>query len=304
MPYFLLIVLGLILRKSGLVSRDFFNGANRFTFRVALPFLLFCNIVMIEKNAGSAGGFMLYVLVVTLASFAAVWVLTEILYRGDKAVIGTLVQGAFRGNFVLLGIPLAGSVLGASAAQIAALASIIIIPAYNALSVVVLSARGIDPEKQSPAGILHNIASNPLVIAMLCAIPIWLLDIRLPLMMQTAVGYVSATAAPLGLLSIGGLLNLPDVTARIRPALYSILLKNFVLPAVVVFVSYRLGFRNEELLVLFVLSAAPVAVSSYAMASEMGGDAPLASNILILSTFVSAFVLAFGIYLLKSLALI
>lgn len=303
-PYFLLIVLGVILRISGLVSRDFFSGANRFAFRVALPCQLFFNIVTIEKGLGTAGPFMFYTLVLTLASFAVIWAMTEFFYRNDKALIGTLVQGAFRGNFVLLGIPLASAVLGPEAAQTAALASIVLIPAYNALSIIVLSVRGRNTEKLSAGSVLRAIMTNPLIISIICAIPAWLLGVKPPQMIQTTFGYISITATPLGLLSIGGMLNFSDTTARLRPALYATAIKNFILPIVVMLASCSLGFRDKELLVLFVFSATPVAIGSYAMASEMGGDVPLASNIVILSTFISAFVLAFGIYLLRTLALI
>lgn len=247
---------------------------------------------------------MFYVLALTVASFAVIWAVTEVVYRNDKAIIGTLVQGAFRGNFVLLGLPLAGAVLGPEAAQTAALASIVVIPAYNALSIIVLSVRGKNAEKQSAGSVLRDITKNPLIIAILCAIPTWLLGIGPPHMVQTTFGYISVTATPLGLLSIGGLLNFSDTTARLRPALYATLIKNLILPLAVMLISYCLGFRNKELLVLLVFSATPVAVGSYAMAVETGGDAPLASNIVILTTFISGFVLAFGIYLLRTLALI
>jgi predicted permease len=46
---------------------------------------------------------------------------------------------------------------------------------------------------------------------------------------------------------------------------------------------------------------APVAVSSYAMASEMGGDGALASNIMIITTFFSAITLSLGIYVMRVL---
>lgn len=304
MPYFLLIVLGLVLRKSGLVSRGFFAGANSFTFRVALPFQLFFNIINIEKGAGEVGLFLGYVLLVTLLSFGIIWAVTEVVYRDNKALIGTLVQGAFRGNFVLLGVPLAGAVLGAPASQLAALASVVTIPAYNILAVIVLSARGKGSEQPTVSGVLHGIVTNPLIIGILSAIPFLLFGLRLPQMVQSTVNYVGMAATPLGLLSIGGLLHFADATARLRPALYAVFIKNLILPLAIMLASYHLGFRGAELLILLVLSATPVAVGSYAMASEMGGDAALASNILILSTFVSGFILAFGIYLLKAFALI
>lgn len=303
-PYFLLIIFGVVLRALGVVPRSFFQGANRFTFRVALPFQVFCSIADIDRPGGRIGSFMLFALLATVTSFAVIWAATEIIYRNRKDLIGTLVQGAFRGNFLLLGIPLAVSVMGESAVPAAAMALVIAIPAYNGLSVVVLAARGTAGKKPTVSGVLRNIATNPLIIGIVLAVPFMLTGLRLPSMLDTAVRYVGQAAVPLGLLSIGGLLNLADATARLRPAIYSSFIKNILLPACVMPAGILAGFRGEELMVLLVLTAAPVSISSYPMAAEMGGDGPLASNILILTTFVSGFVLAAGIYLLRTFALI
>jgi predicted permease len=105
-------------------------------------------------------------------------------------------------------------------------------------------------------------------------------------------------------MSVGGSLDLSSAAARLKPALYASVIKVVILPLFISALSVALGYRGRELLILLVLTAAPVAVSSYAMASEMGGDAPTASNILILTTFASAFSLAFGIYLYRTLGYI
>lgn len=303
MPFFFLIVLGAVFRGRNLLPRKFFELANKFTFKIALPFQLFYNIAQIERGIDGMGFFMLYILVVTLISFAVIWIVTELLYK-DKNIIGTLVQGAFRGNFVLLGIPLAVSVMGDSAVKTAAIASLVVIPLYNVLSVIILSVRGSDDSARSPLGILLAIAANPLIIGICCAVPFFIFKIRIPEMIDNTMLYVGQTATSLGLLSIGGLLSVSDATARLKPSMYAVVIKNLLLPAVIMPVSYLAGFRRDELLVLLVLTAAPVAISSYIMASEMGGDAPLASNILILSTFLSGFVLAAGIYILKTFSFI
>lgn len=303
MPFFLLIVLGAVLRKTGAVPKAFFETANRFTYRIALPVNLFCNIINIDKTAMTSWSYLLYSLFLITVTFALIWLVTELVYK-DKAIVGTLVQGAFRGNFVLLGVPLAAAVLGPAARQTAAMTSMIVIPLYNALSVVVLLARGQKSEKQTLRSVLKEVFTNPLIIAIFLALPFTLFGAWLPQMLGDTLNYVSLTATPLGLLSIGGMLDISGATARLRPSLYASAVKNLILPLGATALSYYIGFRGEELLVLFILFAAPVAVSSYAMASEMGGDAALASNILIITTFFSAFVLAAGIYLLKISALI
>lgn len=303
MPYFFLILMGIFFRQSKMVPERFFEDANRFTFRVALPVQLFMNVLEIDRSQKGNSVFLFFVFLVTMISFLLIWLVTELLYK-DKSLVGTLVQGGFRGNFVLLGLPLAGSVLGQHAAQTAALTSAVVIPTYNILAVFILMVRGTNGRRYTPAEILKGAITNPLLIGICCAIPLTLLGVKLPFMVSQTLSYVGQTATPLGLLSIGGMLKLSDVTARLRPSLYASAIKNLLLPAAAMTASYLLGFRGEELLILLVLTASPVAVSSYVMATEMGGDGPIASNILILTTFVSAFVLAAGIYLLRSMRLI
>lgn len=299
MPFFLLIVLGYFLVTRGGVKRGFFAGANSFVYDVALPVSLFCSV------AGSGGeGVDLrlagYCALVTIISFAAIWLVTELVFK-DKAVVGTLVQGAFRGNFALLGMPVVEAVGGPEAGRKAAVCILGVVPLYNILSVVALKARGREVGRPDIRGIVKGVVTNRLILGILLGLPFAVLSIKLPFMVQQTLNYIGSTATPLGLLSIGGLFNLADATARLRPALYSTAIKNLLLPLVMLPLSYALGFRGDELLILLILFAAPAAVSSFPMASALGGDAPLASNILIVTTALSAFGYAGGIYLLRSL---
>jgi predicted permease len=302
LPFFLLILTGGLLAGFKMVPRGFFKVGNTFVFRIALPVQLFLTVAETSSSDG-ATGFLLYAILVTAASFALIWFATELFWK-EKPLVGTLVQGAFRGNFVLLGLPLARAVMGEQAERVAAFTSIGMVIAYNALSVFVLLARGSSGKRQGALYILANAAKNPLIIGALLGLPLMLLKIAIPYVFSETLHYVAQIATPLGLLSIGGSLNLADATARLKPALYSAVIKVVLLPVVIVSLSIFLGYRGPELLVLLVLGASPTAVSSYAMAVEMGGDGPTASNILIFTTFSSAFVLALGVYLLKTFALI
>jgi predicted permease len=170
--------------------------------------------------------------------------------------------------------------------------------------VCVLLARGSSGKRQGPWRIISNAAKNPLIVGAVLGLPLMLMDIRLPYILSETLHYVANIATPLGLLSIGGSLNLADATARLKPALYASVIKVVLLPLAAVSLSVILGYKGPELLVLLVMTASPAAISSYAMAIEMGGDGPTASNILIITTFSSAFMLALGIYLLKTFALI
>ncbi|MDL2232890.1 AEC family transporter [Ruminococcaceae bacterium OttesenSCG-928-L11] len=300
MPFFLLILLGYGLKRLKILPEAFLGGVNKYVYRVALPANLFYNTCRVDVDIGANLRFLGVTALLILLSFSLIWVTTELCFR-DKTVVGTLVQGSFRGNFSLLGVPLATAVVGANAAAPAAMAIAVVIPCYAILSVIVLTVRGKQTGSLNLKKILLGVLTTPLFIGTIAGILVSALRIPVPGMLYQTAGYVSGTATPLGLMAIGGLFTWKDATARLKPALYAAFIKLLLLPLVMVSICYILGFRGETLFLYFVIFGAPVAVSSYSVAGEMGGDAPLAGNILILTTLVSSLTLASGIYLMRTL---
>ncbi len=49
LPIVLLIVLGYVLKRIGMLSREFLDVGNKLTFRVLLPAMLFYNVYQIES---------------------------------------------------------------------------------------------------------------------------------------------------------------------------------------------------------------------------------------------------------------
>ena len=64
-----------------------------------------------------------------------------------------------------------------------------------------------------------------------------------------------------------------------------------------------LGFRGEALACLLVTFGSPVAVSSFAMAQQMDGDATLAGHAVIISSVFCLVTLFIQIFILSSLCL-
>jgi len=68
----------------------------------------------------------------------------------------------------------------------------------------------------------------------------------------------------------------------------AVLSKLIVLPSVMMITGLFLGLEKQVLLVLVVLATAPTAASSYTLAQQLGGDAPLMAEIITAQTLVSA----------------
>ena len=59
-----------------------------------------------------------------------------------------------------------------------------------------------------------------------------------------------------------------------------------IFPAIALTLAYRLGFRGVDFVALLALFASPTAVSSFTMAQQMGGDAELAGNIVVVTSLL------------------
>ena len=104
-PVFLLIAIGAGLQASKFWSAGFLKEANRVTYWLGLPALLFTQLAgSIHGVTGAKamlGGMMAATLAVLALGYVVAW-----LMRVPGAVVGTFVQGAFRGNLAFVGLPI------------------------------------------------------------------------------------------------------------------------------------------------------------------------------------------------------
>ena len=143
-----MVAAGYFLKKSKIIGKDFSSAGNRLVFRLLLPVMLFGNVYKIE-NIGNFGFFhVAYSVVMTVLIFAAA-VFSSGFVTKDGPTRGSLVQGIFRSNYALIGIPLAGSLFGSEGTSSAAVLSAFVIPLFNVLAVAELlyfSGNGKSPE--------------------------------------------------------------------------------------------------------------------------------------------------------------
>jgi predicted permease len=305
-PVFLIIAVGFLLKRLGVINHSLVDAFNTIAFNVALPLLLFRDIARADIRELFAPAFILYAVIATIAGFALTWLFAERFIK-NKSVIGSFVQGSYRGNYAIIGLFLIINILGHSGKG--ALITAFAVPVYNILAVVVLSARSKKPQQARIIPTLRNIAKNPLIIGILAGLPFSFWNIPLFSYPQAhfaavTIEYLAAIANPLALLAIGASISLAKIRADLPKALAATIIKLVASPALFTGIAYLLreplGFSGEDILVLFIMFAVPTAVASYIMASKMNNDEDLAANIVLLTSLLSVFTLTFGIYLLKS----
>ena len=304
MPVFLVMILGWWLKKIGFLSDEFVSTADKLVFKVALPVLVFKDIAGADLTNDFDWKFVLFCFFGTCVFFGLTWAGAELFIK-DKTMIGSFVQGAFRGSAAILGIAFAQNIYGNSG--LVPMMIVASIPLFNIFSVIVLMRSANAGENDKKAVIkktLKGIVTNPIIIGIVLGIPFALLRFEFPVILQKSINSVASLSTPLALLAIGGGFSTGAALKKWKPTLVASVIKLIVIPGIFLPVALWMGFRNEEMVALLILTGAPTTVSSYIMAKNMGNDGVQASGIVVVTTLLSSVTLTFIIFLLKTCAYI
>lgn len=306
-PIFLIVLIGVVLKRIGFVNDSFIDISEKLVFKIALPIMLFLEVARATLAKMADGRLIMFCVAAVTASFFIVSLLARVCIR-DTSKRGAFVQGMCRSNFAILGVPLADNMFGDTGTTLIAIVMPFVILMFNAYSVILLSLFSADDsQKLNGRKLLHilkNIVTNPLIIGVALGIPFMLNGWQIPVVINKSLNYLSGLTTPLALISLGANFRPESLHGRVGYAVVSALGKTVVLPTIMVTIAALLGLRGASLGVILILFGAPTAVSSYIMAKKMGNDGELAAQILLLTTFLCILTIFFGIFIIKSLGLI
>lgn len=313
-PLVILMLFGFFIKreKLGLFKnpKDFFNQVDRLVFNIALPVYIFNELSGTNAEKIFDIKLVAYCVSGILLSFFLLLLITSFLIK-KKTSRGAFIQGVFRGNFAILGVPLAGNLFGQAGSSMAALIISFAIPLFNILAVVTLEIHADNNDINSDAKsqnsalkIFRGIITNPLIIAVILALPVMFFKISLPAVVQKSVNYIANMSTPLALISLGAGIELQVLRAKAKLSLTASILKTVIAPLFFVIPAVLLGFRDAALVIIFVLFSTPTAVSSYIMAKNMKSDYELAGQIVALTTIICPVTIFIGSLILKSMGLI
>ncbi|MDZ7336857.1 MAG: AEC family transporter [candidate division KSB1 bacterium] len=301
-PVFLIVFIGWWLKKRGLINGNFINLSSKIVFSLAAPALVFESLSRTDLQIMFSLKEIGFVYASVCFFFALSWLLASILSSSGRDR-GAFIQGSFRSNFAIIGFALVANLFGTRALGKAAILLAFVMPLYNVLAIVALTAPLHHEKKLGWKKILFEIITNPLILATAAAIPFSYFDIELPQFITTTVHSLAAITLPLALLGIGGSLDFESIKKESRLAIAATVLKIVVIPATITLLALRLGLTGEDLGVIFLLFATPSAIVSFVMAEAMGSNSALAGNIIVMTTLGSIFTISLGVFLLKSVGL-
>lgn len=303
MPVFLLMVLGYVLKRTGMIDDAFASKLNTFVFKISLPFLLFIQLATTDFVKAWDTQFVLFCFFATLASILIVSLVS--LYIKEKDVRGEFIQAAYRSSAAILGIAYISNIYGD--AGMAPLMIVGAVPLYNVMAVVVLSVTDSsaitsgETRSELIRKTIIGIFKNPIIIGVVAGF-IWsVLGLPMGKIADTFFSDVGATATPLGLIAMGASIDFKTAGSQLKNAIVAAAFKLVGLVAVFIPLAIAIGFRNEKLVAILIMLGSATTVSSFVMARNMHHEGVLTSNAVAITTVLSSFTITFWIYLLRSL---
>ncbi len=297
LPIFVIIFLGWSLRRLDFMQEGFLKPANRLVYYVAIPAMIFREIATAEM----AEHFRLVLVAATLSPLLIVSLAGLVLARGIKLPryrVGTFLQCGFHGNLGYIGLAVAFYFLGDEGLTRASILAGFVMLLQNFLAVVALSRFNKEPEqKPSVISLLRRILLNPVIISAMAGMAFSFAGLHLPVILDRSLSILSGMALPLALLVIGTSVSFAQMRQQLRVTTLISILKLILLPALGLAFFHFLNLDRIEYLPALILLASPTATVSYVMASEMAGDADLATAAISITTLVSAvtFILWLGV---------
>jgi malonate transporter len=299
-PICILLFLGGVLKRIKLINDAFVDNASKLVFQVTLPILLFLSIVNSDQSVDINPKFIAFGLVSNIAFFLFTTFSCKFFIK-NKQDHGVIIQGGFRPNTAIIGLAYVANVYGNSGVALAAVyvASTSIL--YNILAVICLSSTQSKLGFKRLKDILTSITKNPLIIGIMLGILLLIFNVKVPKILIDTGQYFANMTLPLALLCTGATLNLGELQSKGMNAWFASIFKLVLAPILITGSAYLWGFSQLELGLLFFMTAAPTASTSYVMARSMGGNANLAANIIAITTAGSLITCSLGISILYSL---
>jgi len=298
LPVFAMVFVGLGLKRLGWIDRAFVTTASALVFKATLPTLIFLSLIKADLAVALDVPLLVFFALATLCQCALSWGWAS--FRVPREERGVYVQGAFRGNCGVVGLALAAGMYGNYGLSAGSLLLGVVIVTYNVLSVVVLAMY--QPGQATDwRSLLWKICTNPLIIAVLAALPFTAWSVQLPRWLMTSGDYFASLTLPLALICIGATLSVRSLRESQQVALSASVMKMVILPVLSTGAAWFAGFSGRELGLLFLFFASPTAAASFVMVKAIGGNFSLAANIIAITTLMASVTVTAGIFALRLL---
>ncbi|AQQ08277.1 auxin efflux carrier [Sedimentisphaera cyanobacteriorum] len=305
-PIFIMIGLGAALKAWNFITDDLAEGLNKLVFWVGIPVFLFYKIAAAEKSFADIIN-LYYVVMIGVAASVVTALVVAFLLKLDKPSKGAFLQGAFRGNILFIGLPLAvftfadqGSGKIAEIEELVLLSISLLTPSFNLIAIFLVVSTTAKIDIAFPAKVLKRMIKNPIIISVLCGLAYAQLFDSIPLPVERSCRIIGQMTLPLAILSIGANIVASRGASDFNIAFLASVIKVVIGPAAgfaAIYFLFDMQYEQQVIAMLFL--ACPTAVSSFVIAEQLGANKNLAAAIIVVSSILAAGSTAGVLYLLQ-----
>lgn len=298
-PVFLIILLGVFLRRLTAFNAAAWHGFENLCYFVLFPVLLIKTLA--TTNLGGAGvlafsGALLFAIMTMSTLLLVAYPLLHRSFGLDAAAFSSIFQGATRWHgFIALSI--VGMLFDDEGVAYMAITMAAIIPPLNIINVSVLAHFGSSDSNLKL--VMEKLLRNPFIIACTIGAILNLSGIGLSGPLYAAFDVLGGGALGLGLLTVGAGLNIRLVLKDPMLVGTGALLRLLGMPALMFLGCYIFDIQGMPRMVAVIAAAVPTAASSFILARQMGGDAALMANLITVQVLLATITLPMMMWLAK-----
>ncbi len=299
-PIFVVIVIGYLFRKKGIISEKAVPALNKIAYYLGLTALIFTSIVRYDlKQIFNAG--IVKTLYVTFAIFIFIVFVSVYFLKARKKTKGAIAVSSFRCNMAFVGIPVIISAFGEIAGAKGSVIIGFMTPVNIIFAIIFFKVMGDSSTgKKDYAKFFLSFLKDPLLIAAIAGILISYYSIPLPTILLDLLNILAGLAVPLALVTIGASFRISHIRQNLRFVIFASVLKLVIEPAIAFFIGkYLFSIDPVDISIMVILFGMPLAVAAYIMGREYDSDVDFLSSALIFSTISSAATITLWLFFLK-----
>ena len=301
LPIFLLVILGVVLKRTSLINESFWSGLEQFGYFVLFPALLFQTLAttnFLSMNSGGIGLVSLLAVCVMTALVLGIWPLLRRQGMAGRTYTSVFQTSTRWNGFMALAI--AEKLTGETGLAVIAIIMASIIVPLNLINVGVLV--WFSGESRGLKTFVVRIITNPIIIGAALGVGVNLAGVTVYAPVMTAVDLIASASLGLGLVTVGAGLRIADALKPQASVLLTLVFKLAVFPAVAVGLALAFGFSGDIVVMIALGAAVPTAMNGYVFAKQMGGDADLYAAAATVQTVAAFFTIPVVLYLAGQMA--
>ncbi len=279
---YILVLVGFIADKTKLYTEKTAKACTDLLFYIVTPSVIINSFFEQTFSPETARNLLISIGCGFLLHFVAIAISYPFFIKGDKNNNSVYKFGAIYGNVGYMVLPLTSAILGSEGVFYCSG----VVTAFN----VMAFTHGIFiMDNENKRFDLKKLVLNPGVIGVVIGLPFYLLNIDLPEIITSPVGFVDSMQTPLAMIIFGTYLANTDLLSvfKKKKIFVSALIKLVLLPFVMYFIYRLFGLKGTLLYAMMISSSAPSANNTVLFSAKYGKDTGLASQLVSVVSFMS-----------------